>query len=211
MGCLLKIMPKIYKRNCDTCGEYYERQGKSFCSKKCRPQPIKFLKSKRFGGMKHTKETLRKKSFVQLGERGSNWKGGISRCNANNFKSNDASRRQANLYQNNRKKIDIQFRLACNLRARINTAIVRGYKSGSAIRDLGCTIQELKFYIEGQFKDGMTWNNWSRDGWHIDHKIPLAFFDLTDRDQFLQAVHYTNLQPMWAIENIKKSKKIITV
>ena len=70
---------------------------------------------------------------------------------------------------------------------------------------------EFKMYIEGQFKDGMTWNNWSLKGWHLDHKIPLAFFDLTDREQLLHAVHYTNLQPMWAKENIRKSNKVPTL
>lgn len=107
-----------------------------------------------------------------------------------------------------KRKTNIQFRLAGNLRSRLTLALKRKSKSGSAVRDLGCTIPELKFYLEGQFQDGMTWANWSLFGWHIDHKVPLDFFDLTDREQFLQAVHYTNLQPMWAKENLEKSNKI---
>lgn len=201
-------MPLIHKRNCNNCGEYYEKQGKSFCSRSCRPQPVKFLKSKRFGGMRHSEETIRKQHLAQLGENGSNWQGGISRNNANNFKSNEQSRRQAGAYVKKKKSTDIQFRLATNLRSRLGNAIRKTSKSGSAVRDLGCTIPELKFYLEGQFKDGMAWENHSREGWHIDHKVPLDFFDLTDREQFLKAVHYTNLQPMWAKENIKKSNKI---
>mgnify|MGYP001597594914 CR=1 FL=1 len=102
---------------------------------------------------------------------------------------------------------DIHFRLAKLLRTRLWKAIRRGSKGGSAVRDLGCTILELKFYLEGQFQDGMTWNNWSPTGWHIDHKIPLDFYDLTDREQLLQAVHYTNLQPLWAGDNLRKGKK----
>lgn len=107
--------------------------------------------------------------------------------------------------KNNRMKVDIQFKLGMVLRNRIRLAIKNGQKAGSAVKDLGCTIPELKFYLEGQFQDGMTWGNWSLKGWHIDHKIPLDFYDLADREQFLQACHYTNLQPMWAKENIKKS------
>jgi len=95
----------------------------------------------------------------------------------------------------------------------VRDIIKRNQKSGSAIRDLGCSIDELKFYIEGQFQQGMTWDNWGVIGtgkkWNIDHKIPLAFFDLTDRKQFLVACHYTNLQPLWALENIRKSNKIL--
>ena len=111
-------------------------------------------------------------------------------------------------YKINRRKVDIQFKLRHILGNRLLRALESSSKTGSAVRDLGCTIPELKFYLEGQFQDGMTWENHSRTGWHIDHKVPLDFFDLTDREQLLQAVHYTNLQPMWAKENIKKSNKI---
>jgi desulfoferrodoxin (superoxide reductase-like protein) len=55
----------------------------------------------------------------------------------------------------------------------------------------------------------MTWDNWTTDGWHIDHIKPLASFDLTDRKQLLEACHYTNLQPLWAKDNLIKSDKII--
>ena len=108
-----------------------------------------------------------------------------------------------------RRKVDIQAKLKYGLRCRLNVAMKRGYKAGSSVKDLGCTIPELKFYLEGQFQDGMTWDNWSKNGWHIDHKIPLDFFDLTNRGQLLQAVHYTNLQPMWAKENIRKSNHLL--
>jgi hypothetical protein len=50
----------------------------------------------------------------------------------------------------------------------------------------------------------MSWQNWTTDGWHLDHKIPLAKFDLTNREQFLQAAHYTNYQPLWAQANLAK-------
>ncbi len=103
-----------------------------------------------------------------------------------------------------RKKIP-SVRLRWNLRSRLNTAIKHGWKAGSAVRDLGCTIPELKAYLEAQFRPGMSWDNWARDGWHIDHRKPLAKFDLSDPEQLRQACHYTNLQPLWASENISKS------
>ncbi len=89
-------------------------------------------------------------------------------------------------------------------------ALRNGQKAGSAIRDLGCTIPELKAHLEARFYpnpetgEAMAWENWKHDGWHIDHIRPLSSFDLTDREQFLQACHFTNLQPLWAEENFSK-------
>ena len=113
------------------------------------------------------------------------------------------------VYVEERRKTDIQFKLSLNLRFRLNRAIRGNYKAGSAIRDLGCSIEELKKHLESKFQEGMSWDNWSYEGWHIDHIKPLASFDLTDRNQLLQACHYTNLQPLWAKDNIAKSDKII--
>lgn len=112
-----------------------------------------------------------------------------------------------NNYRKNRAKTDPIFRIRINLRARIKSAIKGNYKSGSAVRDLGCSILELKQYLESKFQPGMSWENYGRNGWHIDHIIPLSSFDLTDREQFKKACHYTNLQPLWAEENLKKSNK----
>ena len=114
-----------------------------------------------------------------------------------------------NLYFKNKKKTDIQYKLSCNLRSRLNTAFNSNYKDGSAVRDLGCTIDELKTYLESKFQPGMTCDNWTTDGWHIDHIKPLSSFDLTDRKQLLEACHYTNLQPLWAKDNIIKSDKLV--
>jgi hypothetical protein len=57
----------------------------------------------------------------------------------------------------------------------------------------------------------MTWENWAHRGWHLDHIRPLASFDLTDESQLKEAIHYTNLQPLWAEDNIRKHAKIGTV
>jgi hypothetical protein len=97
-------------------------------------------------------------------------------------------------------------RLAQNLRVRLVMAIKRGSKAGSAIRDLGCSIPELKLYLEAKFQSGMTWDNYGSK-WHCDHIKPLSNYDLSDREVLLQLVHYTNLQPLWAEDNIRKSNK----
>ena len=101
---------------------------------------------------------------------------------------------------------DLLFRLKVQLRNRLRSAIAGNYKAGSAVGDLGCSIDEFKAYMETLFKPGMSWDNWGVHGFHIDHIIPLASFDLSDRDQFLKACHYTNLRPLWSEENLKKGK-----
>ncbi len=107
-----------------------------------------------------------------------------------------------------RKQNDPLFKMSCNLRSRLNAAIKNNYKSGSAVRDLGCSIDFLKIHLEQQFQEGMTWDNWNKTGWHIDHVKPLASFDLTSREELLKACHYTNLQPLWAEENLSKGCKV---
>ena len=96
------------------------------------------------------------------------------------------------------------------LRARISTIIrqkMQGKrKAGSAVKDLGCTLMELMDHLESKFQDGMNWENYGE--WHIDHIKPLSMFDLTNEEDFKIAVHYTNLQPLWAIDNLKKSNKV---
>ena len=111
------------------------------------------------------------------------------------------------IYTNERYASDIQYKLSRIIRGRLHKVVSREQKVGSAVHDLGCTLEELKIHLENQFKEGMTWDNWKPDGWHIDHIKPLSKFDLTDPVQFKEAVHYTNLQPLWWNENFEKSDK----
>ena len=83
------------------------------------------------------------------------------------------SKNSAKRYKNN-----VNFKLSHILRTRLTAAIKNNNKSGSAVRDLGCSIGELKEYLELKFVHGMTWNNHSRDGWHIDLIKPLSSFSL---------------------------------
>lgn len=112
------------------------------------------------------------------------------------------------VYIKNKKLFDLNFKISVSLRTRLYIAVKKNYKAGSAVKDLGCSIQQLKIYLESKFKPGMTWNNWTRIGWHIDHIRPLADFDLANREEFLKACHYTNLQPLWAKDNLIKNDRI---
>ena len=79
---------------------------------------------------------------------------------------------------------------------------------------IGCTSDKMKAHLEAQFSPGMTWDNYGHPnggytaGWHIDHIIPCAAFDLTDPVEQKQCFHYTNLQPLWAEDNLKKGDRV---
>lgn len=106
-------------------------------------------------------------------------------------------------------KNNLQYKLSCRLRSRLRDALNVKRKVGSAVKDLGCSIDELKIYLESKFQPGMSWDNYGLYGWHIDHIKPLSSFDLSERKQMLEACHYTNLQPLWAKDNLSKSDKLI--
>jgi hypothetical protein len=121
----------------------------------------------------------------------------------------EENRKKVNKRQNEcrkeKRKNDIIFKLSCNLRGSIHRAIKYGYKTESTQELLGCTWEEVLIYIESLFLPGMTWENWTNDGWHLDHIRPVASFDLTDPEQQKLCCHYTNLRPIWAEENYCKS------
>ena len=79
-------------------------------------------------------------------------------------------------------------------------------KSGKTLDMIGCEWAKLKQHIQNQFKDGMKWSN--RNLWHIDHIIPLS--SAKNEEELYKLCHYTNLQPLWAKENLSKGSKILT-
>lgn len=98
-----------------------------------------------------------------------------------------------------------------NLRNRIWQSLKRNktQKSNSFKELSGCDIPFLIKHLEKQFNKNMSWDNYGIFGWHIDHIIPCSKFDLTDIEQQKQCFHYSNLQPLWWDENIKKRDKIL--
>ena len=108
----------------------------------------------------------------------------------------------------------IEYKIKRTLRSRLRAALKHNLKKGSAVRDLGCTVEFLKNYIENQFYPNplngelMSWKNYGNGklNWQIDHKKALSLFDLTDKIQIQEAVYYTNLQPLWFVDHVKKTK-----
>jgi len=119
------------------------------------------------------------------------------------------NREHRNQYLKKKKEQDPQFRIRKNIRDRMRAAMCGRTKSKHTMELLGCTIEELKLHLEKQFIKGMTWYNYGKRGWHIDHILPCASFDLTDTEQQKKCFNYTNLQPLWAEDNYKKRDKIL--
>lgn len=101
-----------------------------------------------------------------------------------------------------------EFKLLRNIRRRINHALVDNYKSDHTMVLLGCTIEFFKQYLESLFQDGMSWENYGPNTWHIDHIIPCREFDLSDPEQQKKCFHYTNQRPLWAKDNLSRPKNI---
>lgn len=102
------------------------------------------------------------------------------------------------------------YKLRCLLSSRVVKTLSRNgsYKNNKTIELLGGSLVQVKAYIESLFKPGMTWSNHGLHSWHLDHIKPCASFDLTDPEQRRACFHYTNLQPLWAEENLTKSDKV---
>ena len=113
-----------------------------------------------------------------------------------------------NEYVRKRRSEDPGFKLMGNLRNRMTKflKVKKMLKTNTMAELVGCTPQELRDHLEKQFKPGMTWKNNTTDGWHVDHIIPLA--SVKNIEDKRKLCHYTNLQPLWAEENLKKSNKL---
>jgi hypothetical protein len=111
------------------------------------------------------------------------------------YNATPKARISKDLYEKDRLLKDPEFKLKKYLRARIKKAIKGKYKSGSAVKDAGAPMDVVRKHIESLFYGEMTWENWG-PYWELDHVQSLASFDLPDREQFLRACHYTNLQPL---------------
>ena len=111
-------------------------------------------------------------------------------------------------YMAERASNDLDFRLRGSLRARIRAAIKSkgGHKCSKTIALVGCSIEELRAHLEANFTSGMSWDNYG--SWHIDHIKPCAAFDLSDERQQRKCFHYSNLQPLWAQDNLRKGAKV---
>jgi hypothetical protein len=114
-----------------------------------------------------------------------------------------SKRCQNRWHHRNKRYNDPLFKIRHNIRSRLRK-VLRD-KDLTFSQYLGCTIEDLKKHLESKFQEGMTWENYG--SWHIDHIKPLAAFNLQDSEDLRFACHYSNLQPLWAKDNLKKGNK----
>ncbi len=186
-----KLSPDGYKRICKECRKletkkYYNNNSEKIKTmvseyRKNNPEKVKEIKQKIYD--------RDKKRILQVNK--------IYREN---------NREKRNEYVRNRKMNDPIFKLkhTMNSRIKIFLKIKKISKHNKTFEIIGCSPEELKIHLEKQFTEGMSWDNIGK--WHIDHIFPLSS-GKTEED-IIKLCHYTNLQPLWAIDNIKKGNKI---
>jgi hypothetical protein len=140
------------------------------------------------------------------------------KANANKIAARKRAYRQRNrerirevraVYKRKRAFLDPLFRILNACRTRMH-AVFRSNmvkKSTRSLQLIGCTSDQLREHIQSRFKPGMHWNNFGE--WEIDHIIPCKHFNLVEESEQLKCFHYSNLQPLWAEENRRKSAKIL--
>lgn len=108
---------------------------------------------------------------------------------------------------------DENYRITALLRGTLRKALINRRRGTDwrARAYIGAIVQCSKLlliaHIEAQFLPGMSWSNYGRKGWEIDHIKPCASFDLTQHDQVLLCFHYTNLRPLWRADNLRKGNR----
>jgi hypothetical protein len=119
-------------------------------------------------------------------------------------KNKEKLRRENNQWKNNKRKTDGFYRMKINLRHRLRDYLI-GESRGKRTKDIvGLDKVEFKLYIQSKFVEGMSWDNYGK--WHLDHIKPLC--QAKDNEEALLLNHYTNLQPLWAEDNLRKNRKI---
>lgn len=184
------------KRNCKYCKKSFEINSSSqkYCEK-CKNMSYKERNHKYYLKTKNKYKMARKLSA----------KKNSNTLDYKLYRKNYRQEHKLELAKYMRKYRDNPIhKLVSNLRTRIWFAI-KGYcKSAKTIELIGCSIQQLKFHLQNQFKKGMSWSNYGK--WHIDHVISCCKFNLSKPKEQKRCFNFKNLQPLWAEENWSKGK-----
>ena len=175
--------------------EFYVKK-QTYCKKCCRKMCQEYkLRNK-------DKISAYNKSYKQV------HKGSISEYNKNyNIQNRKTIQKRHTHYLADKRKIDLNYKISTTLRTRIRKLVKMNNKSKSTLEMLGCSLDFLIKWFEFRFSKEMRMDNHGKV-WHIDHVIPCKRFDLTNKSNQDICFHWTNLQPLYGKENIKKSDSI---
>ena len=201
---------KYYEENKEKCNESmkkYREENKEYCVEKAK----KYYEENK----EHCDENSKKyyeENKEHCAERGKKYReNNKEKCVEYTKKYYEENKEQIFKREKQRKKTDVNFKITCNLRRRINS-VLKDQSADKAYHYneyIGCTPQELHDHLESQFTEGMTFENHGLHGWHVDHIMPCCSFDLTDYEQQKKCFNWSNLQPLWAEDNLKKGGKIL--
>lgn len=170
---------------------------RKYCSSACNTKAYRLRHPDR---IKESKKKYDQKHRDAITERNRDWR----ERNKEKMQEYRVARKEKNrIYWKERRAKDPLFRIKNNLRNRLNF-LCKGGRSNSLLELLGCSHEEFKKHIESQFQPDMTWNNYGKNGWHLDHVKPLALFNLLIQSELEEVCHFTNLQPLWQEDNLKK-------
>jgi len=200
-------------KNCSKCGQlklftdFYKCSGKfdglksecKDCSKKRKTEYKKKFPEKIKQQDKQTKDKFRDRNKEIERNR---YKNNTEQCKARNKKWRKDNPEYLREYYS-----QPQFRIAKNLRNRVRRALRGIIKSENTLSLIGMHIPEFMEYLSSRFQEGMSWENYGQ--WHIDHIRPCKSFDMSNESQQRECFHWSNMQPLWAIDNIIKSDNII--
>jgi hypothetical protein len=179
-----------YKYNCKICARLIQQNSRD-------KNPIKYKEtSKQY--YEKNKQHIFKKQY----ERNQSNPEKRKQYHDNWLKKNPEYYKQ---YKQKKRQIDLQYKIKCSLRERIRKALKNNFKTGKTIELLGCSIKEYIIYLEQQFDQNMTWENYGVY-WEIDHIIQLHTFDLTNNKMQNQAFNFKNTRPLTISENRKRKK-----
>ena len=198
-------MVKAEKKKCKSCevlkctSEFYTRKANTkaglktyfdSCCKACsKKKSADWQKANRAKYNAHMRNVYRRKKL------------GIQRKPHQTYEERKAYMRK---YERERYRSDPTFKLLHKLRSRVRKTLCGKNKSAATEKLLGICADECRKYIEDLFTEGMSWDS----NIHIDHIVPCASFDLNDPQEQRKCFHYTNLQPLWGVDNLKKSDRI---
>lgn len=198
-----KMICEFYKgyKICKKCHSEYIKQWKIN-----NPEKVKIIKQK------SKKYYLENKEYIN-DRNNNNWSKNKHKYSETKKQYRNKNKEKISKYRREylkkRLKNDINYKIKKNLRTRIHELFYKKIKKSRRTMELvGCSVEFLKLHLESKFQQGMSWGNYGINGWHIDHIVPCASFDLTKEEEQRKCFHYTNLQPLWAKDNIRKSDNL---